>query len=67
MTTTETLQVCMDSTHCISQYAGFQLTTLMITNDCNQGFPVAFLISSTVNEEIVKAFLAKVKENVGPT
>ncbi|KAK3892788.1 hypothetical protein Pcinc_003377 [Petrolisthes cinctipes] len=26
---TEKLQVCMDSTHCISQYTGFQLTSLM--------------------------------------
>ncbi|KAK3886174.1 hypothetical protein Pcinc_009675 [Petrolisthes cinctipes] len=66
LTNTETLQVCMDSTHCISQYAGYQLTTLMIVNDCNHGFPVAFLISSTINEEIVKAFLVKLKERVGP-
>lgn len=62
--TGEKLQICMDSTHCISQYDGFQFTILTIT-DLNQGVPVAFLISSTVNEHILKAFLAKVKNRVG--
>lgn len=65
LTNTKKLYVCMDSTHCISQYAGYQLTTLMVVNDCNQGFPIAFLISSTVNEEIVKTFLLSLKERVG--
>ncbi|KAK3860789.1 hypothetical protein Pcinc_033181 [Petrolisthes cinctipes] len=62
---TEKLQVCMDSTHCISQYTGFQLTTLMTITDLHQGFPVAFLISSTVNTEIVKVFLDKIKDRMG--
>ncbi|KAK4289831.1 hypothetical protein Pmani_037227 [Petrolisthes manimaculis] len=62
---TDKLQVCMDSTHCISQYTGFQLTTLMTITDLHQGFPVAFLISSTVNTEIVKVFLDKIKDRMG--
>lgn len=64
--TTDPLQVCMDSIRSISQYAGYQLTTLMTVSDLNQVFPVAFLVSSTVNKDIVKAFLVKVKECVGP-
>lgn len=59
------LQVCMDSTHCISQYKGYQLTTLMTITDFNRGFPVAFLISSTVSTAIVKVFLASLKARVG--
>lgn len=59
------LQICMDSTHCISQYEGYQLTTLMTVTDLNQGFPVAFLISSTVNEAILKVFLGEVKKRLG--
>lgn len=62
----EKLQVCMDSTHGISQYSGFQLTTLMTVTDLNQGFPVAFLISSTVNTSIVKTFLDALKIRMGP-
>ena len=31
----------------------------------NESFPVALLISSTVNMDIVKAFLVKVKDCVG--
>ena len=59
------IKVCMDSTHCISQYSGYQLTTVMTVSDLNEGFPVAFLISSTVNTDIVKAFLIKVKDRIG--
>ena len=59
-------QICMDSTHCISQYEGYQLTTLMTVTNLNQGFPVAFLVSSTVNVNILNAFLNEVKRCVGP-
>lgn len=63
---TEKLQVCMDSTHGISQYTGYQLTTLMTITNLNHGFPVAFLISSTVNTSIVKTFLNALKDRMGP-
>lgn len=66
LSSTEKLQICMDSTHCISQYEGYQLTTLMTVTNLNQGFPVASLISSTVNAHIVKVSLADVKKRVGP-
>lgn len=65
MKSCDKIQVCMDSTHCISQYSGFQLTTLMILTDLNKGFPVAFLISSSVNTSILKAFLNSVKKRMG--
>lgn len=65
MESSETLQICMDSTHCISQYEGYQLTTLMTVTNLNQGFPVAFLVSSTVNVSILNTFLAEVKKCVG--
>lgn len=64
VTASDKIQVCMDSTHCISQYPGFKLKTLMIVTDLNRGFPVAFLISSTVNTNIAKVFLDKVKYRI---
>ena len=59
------LLVCIDSTHGISQYDGFQFTTLMLVTDLNKGYPVAFMISSTVNENIVVKFLESVKKVTG--
>lgn len=64
METSEKVHICMDSTHCISQYEGYQLTALVTVTNLNQGFPVAFLVSSTVNVHILNAFLAEVKKNV---
>ena len=59
------LFICMDSTHGISQYDGYQLTTLMIVTELNKGYPVAFMLSSTVNENIVVKFLESVKKVTG--
>lgn len=56
MKSTEKLQVSMDSTHSISQYSGYQLTTLITIDYLNHGFPVAFLISSTANPNIFQTF-----------
>lgn len=66
METSEKVNICMDSTHCISQYEGYQLTTLMTVTNLNQGFPIGFLVSSTVNVHILNAFLGEVKKCVGP-
>lgn len=57
--------MCMDSTHCTRHYAGYQLTTFLTVNDMNEGFPVAFFISSTLNIDIVKDFLVIMKDRVG--
>ena len=64
MKNAEKLKVFMDSTHGISQYSGYQLTTLMTVDDLNHGFPVAFLISSNINTTIVKTFLNALKDRV---
>ena len=57
--------ICMDSTHGISHYEGWQLTTLMVISNLNKGFPIAFMVSSTVNTAIVTKFLQSFKNRYG--
>ena len=57
--------ICMDSTHGISHYEGWQLTTLMVITNLNKGFPVAFMVSSTVNTDITTRFLQSFKNKFG--
>ena len=42
------LKECMDSTHGIGSH-GFELTKIMAVSDLNEGFPIAFCISSVVD------------------
>ena len=58
------LKMCMDSTHGIGRH-GFQLTTLMTVTDLHEGFPVAYCISSRVDETVMTCFLEAVKRGVG--
>ena len=57
--------VCMDSTHGISHYDGWQLTTLMVITNLKKGFPIAFMVSSTVNSAIVTRFLESFRNRYG--
>ena len=63
---TSPMLICMDSTHGISKYQNFQLTTIMLVSDLNMGYPAAFMISSTVNTDIVTEFIKAFKDVVGP-
>lgn len=57
-------RVCIDSTHGTTSY-DFELTTLMLIDEYEEGFPAAFLISNTVNTKILTKFLESVKDAVG--
>ena len=58
------LKICMDSTHGIGSY-GFELTTIMMVSDLNEGFPIAFCISSVVDSITMTRYREAVREHVG--
>ena len=60
----EQLKICMNSTHGIGRH-GFQLTSLMTVSDLREGFPVAYCISSRVDESTMMCFLDTIKRCVG--
>ena len=53
--------LCIDSTHCTNQY-GFQLLNLVVQDEANKGYPVAHLISSRMNEDVLHFFFLALKE-----
>ena len=58
--------MCIDSTHGMTGY-GFELTTLMVVDEHEEGLPVAFCCSSKVNTAIMDEFFQGVKMAVGET
>jgi len=48
-------RVCMDSTHGTTGY-DFNLTSVFVVDEMEQGFPVAFCISTRVNHETMVLF-----------
>lgn len=57
-------RLCIDSTHGMTGY-GFELTTLLVVDEYEEGIPVAFFCSSSVNSDNLKVFFNCVKEAVG--
>jgi len=57
---------CIDSTRRTIGF-NFQLTTLMVIDDYGEGFPVAFCISSKVDQIGMKVFLEHVRTAIGHT
>lgn len=61
--------ICMDGTHCTNQ-KGMDLTIMLVKDDRNRGFPVAFFLSNrldqVVQEVFLQALLDKVKEVIQP-
>lgn len=57
--------VCIDGTHGLSKYKGWELTTVLVKDDTKAGFPVAFMISNRKDQVIQKVFLGALKERVG--
>lgn len=55
--------VCMDDTHGLNFY-GFALTTLLVIDDLNEGFPTAFMFSNRVDTEVSELFLTIIKESL---
>ncbi|KAG8180599.1 hypothetical protein JTE90_018217 [Oedothorax gibbosus] len=53
-------RVCLDSTHGITN-SGFELVTVLVVDKYNEGVPVAFLITSTVNTINLSKFFTAIK------
>ena len=60
---TSSLKVCMESTDGTGSY-GFELITIMTISDLNEGFPVAFCISSVVDSVAMEKYLETVGDFV---
>lgn len=56
--------ICMDATHLLNQY-DFKLITILTTDECNEGYPIAFLFSDKENYSVLKHFINAVKNKVG--
>lgn len=57
--------ICIDGTHGICKYKGYELTTVLIRDDTNAGFPVAFLVSNRKDQIIQEVFLGALKNKIG--
>lgn len=55
---------CMDSTHGLNAYK-FDLTTLLVLDDLNEGFPCTFMFSNRTDCEMLKVMLLNVKRVLG--
>ena len=58
--------LCLDSTHSTNQYK-FKLIVLLVVDEDRKGYPVAFCISNTENEEVMTLFLNAVKQRCPST
>jgi hypothetical protein len=57
--------IFMDGTHRINPYK-YELTTVLILDDKNMGYPVAFFISNRKDRIAQEVLLHSLKEKVGP-
>lgn len=57
--------VCIDGTHGLSRYRGWELTTLLVKDETKAGFPVAFMISNRKDQKIQEIFLGALKQKMG--
>ncbi|GBN43801.1 hypothetical protein AVEN_208601-1, partial [Araneus ventricosus] len=64
MTSTKEV-VCLDSHRCVKKGSNF-LTALVVMDEQDVAFPVAFCISSKINKSSMLEFLSSVKESTGP-
>jgi hypothetical protein len=56
--------ICTDSTHGTNKY-DFHFTTILVIDENRQGFPVAFLYSTRIDEMTFIAFYSSIKRLVG--
>lgn len=59
--------ICIDGTHGLSKYKGWELTTILVKDETKAGFPVSFLISNRRDQIIQEIFLNALKERLGTT
>lgn len=58
-------RICIDSTHGTTGY-DFELVTMMVIDEFEEGFPVAFCLTSTMSFKTMKFFLTILK-NISQT
>ena len=56
--------VCVDATHGTNIY-DFQLITVMIADDFDQGIPMAWLISNRETEAVLSVFFSAIRARCG--
>ena len=56
--------VCVDATHGTNVY-DFQLITVLVIDDYDEGIPVAWLISNKESADILRVFFARIRERCG--
>ncbi|KAF2889896.1 hypothetical protein ILUMI_16277 [Ignelater luminosus] len=55
--------ICMDGTHCTNR-KGMDLTIMLVKDDKNAGFPVAFFLTSRLDQVVQERFLGALKKKV---
>ena len=56
--------ICIDSTHGLNPY-DFQLTTILVLDELNEGFPVCFMFSNRLDKEAMVVLFSKIKSSIG--
>ena len=56
--------VCEDATHGTNSY-DFQLVTVLVINDYNEGIPAAWLISNKESADVLRVFFTSIGERCG--
>ena len=56
--------VCVDATHGTNSY-DFQLVTVLVIDDYDEGIPVAWLISNKESADILRVFFTSIRERCG--
>uniref|UniRef100_A0A6P7H660 Uncharacterized protein LOC114347558 n=1 Tax=Diabrotica virgifera virgifera TaxID=50390 RepID=A0A6P7H660_DIAVI len=56
--------IAIDGTHGLNPY-NFELTTILVTDEFNNGFPVAFMFTNRKDTSVYELFFIKVKEIAG--
>ena len=56
--------VCVDATHGTNAY-DFQLITVLVIDDYDEGIPVAWLISNKESSSVLSSFFASIRERCG--
>ena len=56
--------VCVDATHGTNSY-DFQLVTVLVIDDYDEGIPVAWLISNKESADILRVFFKSIRERCG--
>ncbi|BES93523.1 Zinc finger protein [Nesidiocoris tenuis] len=58
-------RLCVDSTSDSAEYGGYELTTILTVDEFEEGVPVAFCVSSSVNDKVLTVFFEAIKSEIG--